>query len=202
MNKTAEEILREKIENELGDLSSDDNFLRLIHFPNVAVLAAMEEYAAQFAAPPPASEGVLTGEDYRNLIDTHIGRMGELEKGSIKHFIETGTINGSFNLRLVSLINFAISLAKGKAALATLPTREPAGEIITQNQIDSFIADMMEKDPMKFVKYCLIVIGRDLQKSGAGEFKFSVGADLLDDKRFKIDFTGTIEEIESKTDND
>lgn len=63
MKKTAEEILREKIENELGDLSSDDNFLRLIHFPNVAVLAAMEEYAAQFAAPPPASEGEILQDE-------------------------------------------------------------------------------------------------------------------------------------------
>lgn len=36
-------------------------------------------------------------------IQDTIGRMGELEKASIKYFLETGTINGSFRQRLVEL---------------------------------------------------------------------------------------------------
>lgn len=37
-------------------------------------------------------------------IDLTIGRMGELEKSSIKYFLETGTINGSFRNRLIELM--------------------------------------------------------------------------------------------------
>ena len=106
MNKTAEEILREKIENELGDLSSDDNFLRLIHFPNVAVLAAMEEYAAQFAAPPPASEGEIA-EDLIIFINSM------KTKQTLTNGCEIETIH------IPSLIH------KINESLATLPTREP-----------------------------------------------------------------------------
>ena len=40
------------------------------------------------------------------LINKHIGKMwGGLEMASIKHFIETGRINGSFYQRLNDMIN-------------------------------------------------------------------------------------------------
>lgn len=41
------------------------------------------------------------------LIDREIGKMyGSLEAASIKHFLESGTISGSFRLRLISMLQF------------------------------------------------------------------------------------------------
>lgn len=39
------------------------------------------------------------------IIDVEIGGMGELEKSSIKYFLETGTINGNFRMRLRSIFS-------------------------------------------------------------------------------------------------
>jgi hypothetical protein len=50
----------------------------------------------------------LSNEDVSSLIETHIGKMwGGLEMASVSHWQETGRINGSFRLRLISLITFA-----------------------------------------------------------------------------------------------
>ena len=69
---------------------------------------------------------------------------------------------------------------------------------LTQQQIDDAIVELMKSDPVKFVGYCLIVIGRDILESGAEEFTFSQEADLAECKRFKISVKGTIKEIKAK----
>lgn len=224
MNKTAEEILREKIENELGDLSSDDNFLRLIHFPNVAVLAAMEEYAAQFAAPPPASEGrVLICENCKaiwigpkdkcdcgstSLISTHNSnyiyakncKVAQLGTGVGMEIIAEAHASELYNKESNNMIdvvegvlwqNRKSNFIEGfKAALATLPTMEPEAK-----EIDDFISELMQSDPIRFVKYCLIIIGRDILDSGAVSLKLSVESDLREGRRFAVNVTGKIKEL-------
>lgn len=69
---------------------------------------------------------------------------------------------------------------------------------VTDEQIDAFVTDLMKSNPVKFVQYCLVVIGRDIHQSNAGEFKFSQESDLEKGKRFKITVKGTIKEVTKK----
>ena len=72
------------------------------------------EYAQQFRSPDMAE--ALTSEELGELIDKHIGGMfGGLEMASIDHFKQTGKINGSFRLRLISLMKFYEFKLKDKA---------------------------------------------------------------------------------------
>ena len=74
----------------------------------------LEEYARQFRSPDMAE--ALTSEELGELIDKHIGGMfGGLEMASIDHFKQTGKINGSFRLRLISLMKFYEFKLKDKA---------------------------------------------------------------------------------------
>lgn len=52
---------------------------------------------------------IVMGKTADLMIEHEIGKMwGGLEMASIQHFVETGKINGSFHIRLKSLmINFA-----------------------------------------------------------------------------------------------
>ena len=68
-------------------------------------------------------------------------------------------------------------------------------EQVSNESINSFITDMMENNPTKLVQYCLLEIGKDIQKSNVDKFTFSQEADLEEGKRFKITVEGTIEEI-------
>lgn len=66
---------------------------------------------------------------------------------------------------------------------------------ITDEQIDAYILEMMKSNPVRFVQYCLVVIGRDLFQSNAADFKFSQESDLEKGRRFKIAVKGTIKEV-------
>lgn len=72
------------------------------------------------------------------------------------------------------------------------------GEQFTDKEIDEFVTKLMKYDPVRFVKYALIVIGRDILQSKAQGFKFSQESDLEKGKRFKIEVTGTINELSEK----
>ena len=67
--------------------------------------------------------------------------------------------------------------------------------IITDNDIESFIRKMMKADPVKFVQYCLIVIGKDIIKTNADHFVYGTEANLEDNRRFQIAIKGTIKEL-------
>lgn len=75
---------------------------------------------------------------------------------------------------------------------ATLP---PVQEKITEEHIDNYIADMMKSDPVKFVQYCLVIIGRDILKTNATDFTFSQECDLEEGRRFKVSVKGKIKEL-------
>ncbi len=70
-----------------------------------------------------------------------------------------------------------------------------AFEEFEKQSIDKVLIKMMEENPVKFVQYALLVIGRDIQKSNATDFQFSQEANLEDGKRFEIKIKGTIKEV-------
>lgn len=70
-----------------------------------------------------------------------------------------------------------------------------AFEEYEKQSIDAVLVKMMQENPVKFVQYALVVIGRDIQKSNTTDFKFSQEADLEDGKRFEIKVKGTIKEV-------
>ena len=85
----------------------------------MAIDEAMASTSASQSSPP---EGALNGDELGELIDRHIGPMhGGLEMASIDYFKQTGTINGSFRLRLISLLKFHQYKLQDKAALSTPP---------------------------------------------------------------------------------
>jgi hypothetical protein len=47
---------------------------------------------------------IIREKTKESLIEVHIARMGELEKASVKHFLETGKVSGSFYLRLKDML--------------------------------------------------------------------------------------------------
>jgi len=63
---------------------------------------------------------------------------------------------------------------------------------VSDEKVDEFVTDMLKENPVKFVSYALVVIGRDIYESGAEEFKFSQSSNLDPEHRFKIEVTGTI----------
>lgn len=65
----------------------------------------------------------------------------------------------------------------------------------TKEQIEKFCVDLMKKDPVKFTQYCLLVIGKDLFKTGVESFKFEQQSDLEKGRRFEIKVSGTIKEV-------
>lgn len=69
---------------------------------------------------------------------------------------------------------------------------------ITDEQIDAYIVEIMKSNPVKFIQYCLVVIGRDIHQSNASDFKFSQESDLEKGRRFKITVKGTIKEVTKK----
>jgi len=66
-------------------------------------------------------------------------------------------------------------------------------------QINDFVLNLMKENPVNFVQYALLVIGEDIFKSNATDFKFSQECNLGEkDKRFRISVKGTIKEIKNK----
>ena len=70
---------------------------------------------------------------------------------------------------------------------------------ISDEKVDEFITGMLKENPVKFVSYAILVIGRDIYESGAEEFKFSQSSNLDPEHRFKIEVTGTITPEPPKT---
>jgi len=77
----------------------------------------------------------LSGEELGKLIDKHIGPMyGGLEMASIDYFKQTGTINGSFRMRLISLLKFhQYKLQSGYAAHPPAPAGMEEGYVTYQD---------------------------------------------------------------------
>lgn len=69
---------------------------------------------------------------------------------------------------------------------------------ISDEQIDAYVLEMMKSNPVKFVQYCLVVIGRDMFQANASNFKFNQECDLEKDRRFSISVKGTIKELTKK----
>ncbi len=69
---------------------------------------------------------------------------------------------------------------------------------VTDEEIEQYIIEMMKSNPVRFVQYALVVIGRDIFKSNASDFKFSQESDLEKGRRFKISVKGTIKEVTKK----
>jgi hypothetical protein len=75
-------------------------------------------------------------------------------------------------------------------------TKIQIGELsVTDEQIEDYVVKLMKNNPVKFLKYALLVIGKDIFKTNASEFTFSQEADLEKGRRFKISVKGTIKEI-------
>ncbi len=70
-----------------------------------------------------------------------------------------------------------------------------AFEEFEKQSIDKVLVKMMKENPVKFVQYALVVIGRDIHNSNATDFTFSSDADLEKGKRFEIKIVGTIKEL-------
>lgn len=65
----------------------------------------------------------------------------------------------------------------------------------TKEQIDEFVANMMQRDPGGFITYALCAIGKDMIRANAGTFEFSTEATMEDGKRHKITIRGKIKEL-------
>lgn len=80
-----------------------------------------------------------------------------------------------------------------------MQTDSPQEVTFPNKQIEDFVLNLMKENPVKFVQYALLVIGEDIFKSNATDFKFSQECNLGEkDKRFKISIKGTIKEIKNK----
>jgi len=139
----------------------------------------VEEYAAQFAAPPPSSEGEMT--DAETVIFFELKNKKYVTKSGFE-------ITTDMLMKAEHFISDDVCYIK--VPLATLPTREPEAK-----EIDDFISELMQSDPIRFVKYCLIIIGRDILDSGAVSLKLSVESDLREGRRFAVNVTGKIKEL-------
>jgi len=103
MSKTAAQVLESR------KLNNDDLY--------GSVIEAMEEYAAQFAAPPPASEG--------EMADVETVVFFELKNK--KYFTKSGfEITTDMLMKAEHFISDDVCYIK--VPLATLPTREQGGE--------------------------------------------------------------------------
>lgn len=69
---------------------------------------------------------------------------------------------------------------------------------IPDEQIEDFVVKLMKENPVKFVQYALVIIGRDIFQTNATDFTFSQESDLEKGRRFKITVEGTIKEIIKK----
>ena len=63
---------------------------------------------------------------------------------------------------------------------------------ITESAIEEYVLKLMQKEPIKFIKYALLAIGREVHSTNADEFTFSQVSDLAPNERFKIEVVGKI----------
>lgn len=85
-----------------------------------------------------------------------------------------------------------ISFSRMVEMLNEIAEKHYQNQPVSDEKVDEFVTDMLKENPVKFVSYVLVVIGRDIYESGAEEFKFSQSSNLDPEHRFKIEVTGTI----------
>jgi len=85
----------------------------VIDFKNIQKVIDLLSESPQPSAPSEVVAEKEKSDKIDKLIDRHIGVMwGGLEMASVDYFKQTGTINGSFRLRLISLLKFYESYLK------------------------------------------------------------------------------------------
>ena len=62
----------------------------------------------------------------------------------------------------------------------------------TESSIEEYVLKLMQKEPIKFIQYALLAIGREVHSTNADEFTFSQVSDLAPNERFKIEVVGKI----------
>lgn len=65
----------------------------------------------------------------------------------------------------------------------------------TDKEIDAFVVEMMKDDPVRFLQYALVVIGKEIYKANAETFTLKQESDLANGKRFEISVKGKIKLI-------
>ena len=63
--------------------------------------------------------------------------------------------------------------------------------------IDAYMEEFIKAEPVKFVQFALVLIGRDIFESNAETFTFSQEGDIKEGRRFKISVRGKIKEIKN-----
>jgi len=127
MNKTAAQFLQDK--------NIPDTFLNKDDLPKYWVRPSdlMEEYAAQFAAPPPASEG--------EMADVETVVFFELKNK--KYFTKSGfEITTDMLMKAEHFISDDVCYIK--VPLATLPTSEPEERKFSQSEIEALQSSIYE----------------------------------------------------------
>ena len=66
---------------------------------------------------------------------------------------------------------------------------------IPEKVLDAYLSKLMQKEPIKFIQYVLIAIGREVHSTNADEFTFSQVSDLAPNKRFKVEVIGKISSV-------
>lgn len=90
-----------------------------------------------------------------------------------------------------------IDSLQGVAGSSVIKQKEflKAIEEIRSQDIDTYVTELMNQNPVKFIQYALVVIGREIYQSKAADFKFIQESDLENGKRFKIEVKGKIKKI-------
>lgn len=63
---------------------------------------------------------------------------------------------------------------------------------IPEKVIDAYVSKLMQQEPIRFIKYALLAIAREVHSTNADEFTFSQVSDLAPNERFKIEVVGKI----------
>lgn len=88
-----------------------------------------------------------------------------------------------------------ISFSRMVEMLNEIAEKHYQNKPVSDEKVDEFVTDMMKKDPIKFVQYCLVVIGRFVHESNSKQFSFSSECNVTVEKRVKVTLTGTINEL-------
>ena len=63
---------------------------------------------------------------------------------------------------------------------------------IPDSVINDYVTKLMQENPIRFIKYALLAIGREVHSTNADEFTFSQVSDLAPNERFKLEVVGKI----------
>lgn len=64
----------------------------------------------------------------------------------------------------------------------------------SDTEIEKFVFNLMKSDPVKFIQYCLVVVGNEIIESKSKSYTFSQYS-TIHGKRYKIKMKGTIKEV-------